>query len=324
MSTLHMKRGTMRIIVMGTPDFAVPSLQAIAAMGNGFDIVLVVTGQDKPRKSKHAAAEASPIKQAALALNLPVHEVDDVNDPHFAEIVAAYKPDVIVVAAFRILPPAVYSQARLGAFNLHASLLPAYRGAAPVNWAIMNGEEETGVTTFFLQQRVDTGTIIMQQKTAIAPEENATELIVRLANIGADVVVETLRRIAAKNAATAPQDDSLASRAPKLTRINTRINWEQPVATLHNFIRGLALKPSAWTTFNDKTLKIFRTTLSTPEHDHPSAPAGSLLVSHGKLYVHGSDGWLELLALQLEGRKPMEAADFARGLHVEGEALRLV
>lgn len=303
----------MRIIFMGTPEFAVPALQAIAAEKSVFEIVLVVTGKDKPRKSKHAAVEPSPVKQAALALELPVHEVDDVKDPAFAETVASCKPDVIVVAAFRILPPAVYEQACLGAFNLHASLLPAYRGAAPVNWSLVNGDRETGVTTFFLQQRVDTGTVILQEKTAIAPDENATDLACRLSEIGAKVVVSTLLMIASGKVTLSDQNDALASKAPKLTRDNTRIDWEQPVARINDFIRGLALKPAAWTTFQGKTMKLFRAAPGELLSENSSASPGRLLVNQGRLYAACSDGWLELLSLQLEGKKNMEASEFVRG-----------
>jgi len=309
---------------MGTPEFAVPSLQSIAAEPDVFELLLVVTGKDKPRRSKHADSEPSPVKQAALALSLPIYEVDDVNDPAFVEVVAALQPDVIVVAAFRILPPAIYEQAHLGAFNLHASLLPAYRGAAPINWSLIKGDRETGVTTFFLQQRVDTGTIILQEKTPISPDENATDLAVRLSKIGAQVVVETLHLIAKKEVIIEVQDDSLASRAPKLTRENTRINWEQPVDALHNFIRGLAMKPAAWTTFQGKTMKLFRAAPATHQSNDVSVASGTVLITQGKLFVKGSDGWLELLSLQLEGRKPMEASEFLKGFRPNAEASRFV
>ncbi len=314
----------MRIIFMGTPEFAVPSLQAIAAEKEKFEIVLVVTGRDKPRKSKHADAEPSAVKQAALALDLPVYEVDDVTCPDFAETVAACRADVIVVAAFRILPPAVYEQASLGAFNLHASLLPAYRGAAPINWAIIRGEGETGVTTFFLQQRVDTGNIILQEKTPIVPDENAGELAARLSVIGARVVVDTLQLMASGSVVVSSQNDALASRAPKLTRDNTRLEWSQSVSALHNFIRGLALKPAAWTTFRGKTMKIFRAVPAELFVANLSAPPGTLFVDQGGLYAKGSDGWLELLSLQLEGRKPMEASEFLRGFRPDAGPALLV
>ena len=309
----------MRIIFMGTPEFAVPSLQAIAAEKDEFEIVLVVTGSDKPRRNKHADSEPSAVKQAAIAHTLPVYEVDDVTRSGFAETVAACRADVIVVAAFRILPPAVYEQAALGAFNLHASLLPAYRGAAPINWAIIRGEAETGVTTFFLQQRVDTGNIILQERTPIAPNENSVDLACRLSVIGARVVVNTLRLIASRNVVVSGQDEAFASRAPKLTHDNTRIVWSRPVSVIHDFVRGLAMKPAAWTTFKGKTMKIFRAAQSELSSERVSATPGTLLFDQGRLYVRCSDGWLELLSLQLEGRKMMEVAEFLRGFRHESE-----
>ncbi|MEI6847477.1 MAG: methionyl-tRNA formyltransferase [Chlorobiaceae bacterium] len=314
----------MRVIFMGTPQFAVPSLEAIAAEHNTFELVMVVTASDKPRRSKYADAEPSPVKRSALALGLPVYETDDVSLPEFAEAVAACRADVIVVAAFRILPPAVYEQAVFGAFNLHASLLPAYRGAAPINWAIIRGERETGVTTFFLQKRVDTGNIILREKTSIAPDENATELAGRLSVIGAKAVVDTLHLIASGQVEVSGQDEAYASKAPKLNRDNTRIVWSQPAASISCFIRGLALKPSAWTTFHGKTMKIFKACVPALFFDSLSALPGSLLVKDGHLYVKGGDGWLELLSLQLEGRKPMEAAEFLRGFRHDQEPLIFV
>jgi methionyl-tRNA formyltransferase len=302
---------SIRIVFMGTPSFAVPSLQAIAA-DDAFRVVLVVTGPDKPRRGKHAEPEPTAVKSAALALGLPVYETDDVDDPSFAEKIESCRVDVIVVAAFRILPPAVYTSARLGAFNLHASLLPAYRGAAPINWAIMKGERETGVTTFFLQQRVDTGNIILKEKLSIGPDENASELAERLSHTGAGVVAETLRRIASGNAVVSEQNDALATKAPKLTRENTRIEWDRPVSAIHDFIRGLSLKPAAWTTFEEKTLKIFKARPLDLPGRTPRAP-GSVLIEGERFCVSGSDGWLEILSLQLEGKKNMEAAEFLRG-----------
>ncbi|MEI8033093.1 MAG: methionyl-tRNA formyltransferase [Chlorobiaceae bacterium] len=310
----------MRIIFMGTPEFAVPSLRAIARAGNEFEIVLVVTGADKPRRGRHADAEPSPIKQAALSLALPVYEADDVQDPAFAAKIESLKPDVIVVAAFRILPPEVYLQARLGAFNLHASLLPAYRGAAPINWALINGERETGVTTFFLQNRVDTGNIILRHSTPIDSLENASELAARLSVIGAGAVLETLQLIASGGVVVSGQDEALVSRAPKLNRENTRIVWSRTASSLQNFIRGLALRPAAWTTFEGKTMKIFKAAVASTSVGELSAP-GRIAVSDGRLYAQGTDGWIELLSLQLEGRKPMEAREFVRGFrHLEGAA----
>ena len=302
----------MRIIFMGTPQFAVPSLKAIAAADDHFELVLVVTGSDKPRRNKHAEAEPSPVKQTAMSRGFTVYETDDVTSQEFADIVAAQRADVIVVAAFRILPSAVFEQASLGAFNLHASLLPAYRGAAPINWAMIKGEHETGVTTFFLQQRVDTGNVILQEKMLIEPAENATDLATRLSEAGARIVVDTLHLIASRKVVVYRQDETLVSKAPKLTRDNTRIKWSQSAKAVNDFIRGLAMKPTAWTTFNGKTMKIFKAIAAPSPETTPASP-GTIVVEHGRLYASCSDGWLELLSLQLEGRKPMEASEFLRG-----------
>lgn len=311
----------LRVVFMGTPHFAVPSLRRVAAMMPEFETVLVVTGCDKPRRSKNSPPEPTPVKEAALELGLPVFEADDVTTLEFAATVAAAKPDVIVVAAFRILPPAVFELPPLGAFNLHGSLLPAYRGAAPVNWSIINGDAETGVTTFFLQRSVDTGNIITSDSTPIGSDENASELLERLAEIGAGTVERTLRMIANGSVTPATQDETLATKAPKLTRQNTRIDWNQPLQRLHDFIRGLAMRPTAWTTFGGKSLKIYRARPS----DEAGAPedAGTLRVEDGRLLVSGSDGWLELLTVQAEGKKAMEGEAFARGLRFGDKALRL-
>jgi methionyl-tRNA formyltransferase len=310
---------------MGTPDFAVPSLRRIAAECDGFELVLVVTGCDKPRRSRNSEPEPTPVKKAALGLGLPVYETDDVRSPEFIKTVAGCRPDVIVVAAFRILPPEVFELPTIGTFNLHGSLLPAYRGAAPVNWAIINGDKRTGVTTFFLQLSVDTGNVITSDEIPIGPEDNASDLLVRLSEIGAGTVMRTLLMIKAGTVVPLKQDDSKATRAPKLTRENTRIDWNQPVQRLHDFIRGLALKPSAWTTFGGKSLKIYRTRPFTGTDallagGAPVAP-GTLALAGGRLLVHGIDGWLELLSLQAEGKKSMDGESFARGLRFGSEPL---
>jgi methionyl-tRNA formyltransferase len=305
---------------MGTPEFAVPSLHRIAAMTPQFETVLVVTGSDKPRRSKNSPPEPTPVKQAALELGLPVFESDDVTSPEFAATVAASKPDVIVVAAFRILPPEVFELPPLGTFNLHGSLLPAYRGAAPVNWSIINGDLETGVTTFFLRKSVDTGNIITMDRTPIGPDENASELLLRLSEIGAGTVGRTLAMIVGGAVTPQKQDERLATKAPKLTRDNTRIDWHQPVQRLHDFIRGLALKPTAWTTFGGKSLKIYkaRPFVTDIAPDEP----GALRIADGRLLAAGSDGWLELLSVQPEGKKAMDGESLARGLRAREEALR--
>ncbi|WP_264357646.1 methionyl-tRNA formyltransferase [Chlorobaculum tepidum] len=312
----------MRVVFMGTPEFAVPSLRRIAAMKPQFETVLVVTGCDKPRRSKNSPPEPTPVKQAALELGLPVLEADDVSSHEFALQVAAARPDVIVVAAFRVLPPEVLELPPLGTFNLHGSLLPAYRGAAPVNWAIINGDAETGVTTFFLQKSVDTGNIITMDRTPIGPDENAFELLKRLSEIGAGTVERTLTMIADGAVMPEKQDERFATKAPKLNRENTRIDWNQPVQRLHDFIRGLALKPAAWTTFGGKSLKIYKAKACAIE-TAPDEP-GTLRIADGRLLVAGTDGWIELLSVQAEGKKAMDGELFARGLRARKEMLRFL
>ena len=310
-------RPFMRIVFMGTPDFAVPSLERIASEKQGFDIVLVVTGSDKPRRKKNAPEEPTPVKKAALRLGLPVYETDDPSSPELAAAVAAARPDVIVVAAFRILPPAVYTLAAQGAFNLHASLLPAYRGAAPVNWAIIRGEKETGVTTFFLQERVDTGSMILMDKIPVAADDNASSLGEKLSLAGASLVMETLRHIAGGLVELQRQDERFASRAPKLTRENTRISWDSPSAGLCDFIRGLAMKPAAWTMLGGRTLKIYRAHPCAGPSSSEDLGPGGVLIDEGRFLVRTADGWIRLELLQLEGKKMMEASEFLRGFRPE-------
>jgi methionyl-tRNA formyltransferase len=308
----------MRIVFMGTPDFAVPSLRRIAAESGEYEVVLVVTGSDKPRRNSRSEPEPTPVKSAALELGLPVYVTDDVRSAEFVARVAESRPDVIVVAAFRILPPEVFELPKLGTFNLHGSLLPAYRGAAPVNWAIIQGESRTGVTTFFLKKSVDTGNVITFDETPIGPDENASDLIVRLSEIGAGTVARTLSMIRSGNVVPQKQDDSLATKAPKLTRENTRIDWSQPVQRLHDFVRGLAMKPAAWTTLGGRMVKICRTRPQAGTIAGEAAP-GTLRIEGGRLFARGLDGWLEVLELQAEGKKAMDGESFARGLRTGGE-----
>ncbi|NTV02138.1 MAG: methionyl-tRNA formyltransferase [Chlorobiaceae bacterium] len=303
----------MRVVFMGTPEFAVPSLRRIAAEATKFEVVLVVTGCDKPRRNSHADPEPTPVKRAAMELGLPVYETDDVKSAEFAAKVADSRPDVIVVAAFRILPPEVFELPRLGTFNLHGSLLPAYRGAAPVNWAIMNGDPRSGVTTFFLQKSVDTGNVITFDETPVGPDENASELLSRLSEIGAGTVARTLSMIAEGPVVPQKQDDRLATRAPKLTRENTRIEWARTVRQLHDFVRGLAMKPAAWTTLGGKMVKIYRTRPFAGNPGGGETAPGTIRIESGHLLARGTDGWLEVLSLQPEGKKAMDGDSFVRG-----------
>ncbi len=305
----------MRIVFMGTPDFAVPSLERLAA--HGYLPVAVVTGPDRPR-GRGQKLTPTPVKEAALRLGIDtILQPESVRDPAFAEAVAALEPDLIVVVAFKILPPAVYQTARLGAFNLHGSLLPRYRGAAPIHRAIMAGETETGVTTFFLREKVDTGNIILQKRMSIGPDETAGEVHDRMMELGADAVLETVRLIEAGQARAVPQDDRLATPAPKLSREEARIPWDRPAPVVHNHIRGLSPFPGAWTTHGDTLLKLYRSRLT-----DGSGEPGTILEAGDRLVVACGEDAVEVVELQREGHRRLPAADFLRGYPLrEGDRL---
>lgn len=296
----------MRLLYMGTPDFAVPALESLVAAG--FPPVAVVTGPDRPR-GRGRQVTPTPVKAAAERLGLhPILQPESVRDPAFAEAVAALAPDVIAVVAFKILPPAVYEQARLGAFNLHASLLPRYRGAAPINRALMDGAAETGVTTFFLRPQVDTGDVILRRRLAVGPDETAGELHDRLARLGAEAVVETVRRIAQGTATTQPQDGAEATPAPKLFKDDARIDWGAGAAAVHNHVRGLSPSPGAWTHHGKTLLKVYRTRPVAAQ----GAP-GTVCEAGERLVVACGTGGVELLEVQQEGKRRLLASDFLRG-----------
>ncbi|MEX0746427.1 MAG: methionyl-tRNA formyltransferase [Rhodothermales bacterium] len=299
----------MRIIFMGTPEFAVPSLERLAHAG--YRPVAVVTGPDRPR-GRGQVVTPTPVKQAALRLGIEtVLQPESVKDPAFADEIRRLEPDLIVVVAFRILPAAVFTSARLGAFNLHGSLLPKYRGAAPINHAVMHGEPETGVTTFFLKEQVDTGNIILKKSLPIGPDETAGEVHDRMMEIGADAVLETVRLIDRGEAVPLPQDDALSTPAPKIHREDCRIRWDRPADVVHNQIRGLSPHPGAWTMHDENLLKIYRTRQSGPPHT--ATTPGEIVEVGERLIVACSEGTLEILELQQEGRKALRAEEFLRG-----------
>lgn len=298
---------------MGTPDFAVPSLDALAA--SGYTPIAVATGPDKPR-GRGRTLRPTPVKQAALHLGIDtILQPASVRDAAFAEAIADLEADLLVVVAFRILPPAVYEAARLGAFNLHGSLLPKYRGAAPINRAVMAGETETGVTTFFLQQKVDTGNIILKRTMPIGPNETATEVHDRMMHLGAEAVVDTVRRIDAGTAVAQPQDDTLATPAPKVFREQAEIDWNQPAERVHNFIRGLAYYPAAWTTHDGTVLKIFRT-----EVVAGNGPPGQVLAASDRLTVACASGAVSVLEAQQPGKRRLPIGAFLRGYALDAGA----
>ena len=305
----------LRVAFMGTPRFAVPSLQRL--LEHPFPIVAVVTVPDKPQ-GRGRRVSASPVKAFALERGLPVLQPSDLRDPGFLSQFAAYQADVIVVVAFRILPAELYSMPPRGAFNLHASLLPRYRGAAPIQRAIMNGERETGVTTFFLKEKVDTGQIILRESTPIGEDENAGDLADRLANLGADVVVRTVQAI--EQGATVPvaQREEDATSAPKILKEDCWIDWSKPSSVIHNQVRALSPEPGALAVFSGRLIKIYAARVSTlPEASLREArPGVVVLCASDQLAVRTGDGALVVDELQQEGRKRLRVGEFLRGFSV--------
>lgn len=297
----------LRLVFMGTPAFAVPSLDALVEAG--YPPVAVVTVPDRPQ-GRGLQPRPSAVKQAALRHGLPVLQPENLREPAFLAEMERLAPDVIAVVAFRILPPEAYRLARLGAFNLHASLLPAYRGAAPINRAIMNGEIETGVTTFFLKEKVDTGDTILMRRVPIGPEETAGELHDRLAELGARVVVETVSHIEDGTAEARRQDERRASQAPKIFKEDAEIDWARTAEEVHNHVRGLSPYPGAWSEHAGTTLKLYRARpargMGAPGEVLEASAEEGLLVACG-------EGALEVLELQREGRERMSAEAFLRG-----------
>jgi methionyl-tRNA formyltransferase len=296
-----------RIIFMGTPEFAVPSLARLLEAGH--EIVTVVTGPDKPR-GRGQKLTPTPVKELALAHHLPLLQPESVKDPAFADAVRAVAPDIAVVVAFRILPRAVFAVPKLGTFNLHSSLLPKYRGAAPINWAVINGDTETGVTTFFLDDRVDTGAMLLQERIAIDPEEDAGSVHDRLAVLGADVVARTVGHILKGDLVPQQQDAGAATPAPKIFKEHCHIDWTKPARVVHDRIRGMSPHPGAFALHDGHVLKIFR---STVQEGRVRGIPGTVLVHDGRLFVMAADHPLELIDLQQEGRRRMTSADFLRG-----------
>lgn len=247
----------LRIIYMGTPDFAVPSLEILVE--NGWNVVAVITAPDKP-KGRGQKLIPSPVKAAALKHEIPVLQPTNLKSPEFIEELKGYRADVQVVVAFRMLPEVVWNMPPRGTFNLHASLLPDYRGAAPINWAIINGEEETGVTTFFLKHEIDTGSIIYQEKEPILPQDNIGSLYEKLMARGSKLVLKTIEAIDKGDVDTYGQDEAKAlHHAPKIFKETCEIDWSKPARSIHNLVRGLSPYPAAWTTLQDKSCKIFAT-----------------------------------------------------------------
>jgi methionyl-tRNA formyltransferase len=301
----------LRIIFFGTPDFAVASLDALVTAGA--NIIAVVTAPDKPA-GRGMQLQASAIKQYAIAKGLPVLQPEKMKSPSFLEELKDLNADLQVVVAFRMMPEVVWNMPPMCTINVHGSLLPQYRGAAPINWAIINGETGTGVTTFKLKHEIDTGDILLQQKVPILPEDNAGTLHNKLMKAGADLLVTTVKGIADGTLREISQRDVAVNElkhAPKLFNEHLLINWDKPVSEIHNFIRGLSPYPAAYTLLNGKQLKIYTSHF---QQDTLSVASGTHDTDHATfLRFAGADGWLYVDELQLEGKKRMNVVDFLRG-----------
>lgn len=295
---------------MGTPEFAVTSLKELVE--NKVNIVGVITAPDKP-KGRGKQLGTSPVKDYAMSQGLNILQPTNLKNPDFLKELHDLNANLQIVVAFRMLPEVVWSMPELGTFNLHASLLPQYRGAAPINWAIINGETETGATTFFLKHEIDTGNIIMQEKEPIHSNDTVGSLYERLMLKGAGLVYKTVHAIENESYTLTPQNESVEIKeAPKIFKDTCQINWDQPSTEIYNFIRGLSPYPCAWTTLNNKTLKVFSSKVT--NHSQPTGQVSS----DNKTYLRFgcSSGSMDILELQLEGKKRMLTTEFLKGYKI--------
>lgn len=317
-----MQKKDLRIIFMGTPEFAVGTLRRLVE--NGYNVVAVVTQPDKPVGRHQDHLQPSQVKQYALEHGLPVLQPEKMKDPEFIEQLASYKADLQVVVAFRMLPEIVWSMPRFGTFNVHAALLPQYRGAAPINWAVINGETETGVTTFFIDKDIDTGRIIMQKPFPVPDDADVEYVYDGLMLLGAEIATETIdllldndgdvKSIAQEDIIN--EDNIVLRQAPKIFKETCRIKWTGTAKQTHDFVRGLSPYPGAWTTLTGTSakpteLKIFKTAKTgKPALDYVP---GTIDADKKHLYIACQDEWLEIQEMQLSGKKRMKAADFLNG-----------
>lgn len=315
-----MEKKDLRIVFLGTPEFAVESLKRLVE--GGYNVVGVVTMPDKPAgRGKHLRASA--VKEYALEAGLPVLQPERLKDETFVEQLRKLEAALFIVIAFRMLPEVVWQMPRLGTFNLHASLLPAYRGAAPINWAVINGESKTGVTTFFLKHEIDTGNVIDREEISISDSDNAGTIHDRLMELGADLTIKTVDRILAGNLSSTPQDEmntgDSEKTAPKIFKETCRIDWNKKAVEIHNLVRGLSPYPGAWSeVLAGETpmgqMKIFETRV---ESGTNALAPGEVEMKNGRMRVGTGDGVLELLSVQAPGKKRMSTADFLRGIRWE-------
>ncbi|MCV6629645.1 MAG: methionyl-tRNA formyltransferase [Flavobacteriaceae bacterium] len=310
----------MRIVFMGTPEFAVTILDRILQAGH--EVAGVVTAADKPA-GRGRKLRSSAVKTYAEKAGLPILQPLKLKDPQFLEALAAWKADVQVVVAFRMLPAVVWQMPTQGTFNLHASLLPQYRGAAPIQWAIINGEQQTGVTTFFIDEKIDTGAIILKKETDIDPKETAASLHDKLMHLGAKAVIETLEKIEQGKVETSIQKNaSHLKEAPKLFKNNTKINWNLQAKQIDCFIRGLYPYPTAWSQLKDgERLTEFKVHEAGYFQSTHQQPVGSLQVEKDKLRVFVPDGYMELYKIQLSGKKAMYIKDLLNGYKLSNKTL---
>jgi methionyl-tRNA formyltransferase len=325
-----MTKKDLRIVFMGTPEFAVETLQALVE--NDYNVVAVVTQPDKPVGRHQTEMQPSQVKQYAVAHGLPVLQPEKMKDPEFIEQLRSYNANLQVVVAFRMLPEVVWAMPEYGTFNVHAALLPQYRGAAPINWAVINGETETGVTTFFLDHDIDTGRIILKKPFAIPDDADVEYVYDGLMHLGAQICLETLEAIIAADGhpASIPQDDSQFSilnsqlkPAPKIFKETCEIDWTKNAKQVYDFVRGLSPYPGAWTTLvgNDKesVLKIYKTRKT---GSATGQKPGTIRVEQKALQVAAGDEWLEIVELQMAGKKRMTARDFLNGMKIENFFVR--
>ena len=312
-----MKKEDLKIVFLGTPEFAVESLSRL--YNEGYNIAGVITMPDKPAGRGHKMLQ-SPVKQFAVEHGLKLMQPTNLKAPEFIEELRSLDADLFIVIAFRMLPEAVWTMPQLGTFNLHASLLPKYRGAAPLNWAVINGDKETGVTTFFLKHEIDTGDIIDQKRVAINPDDNVGDIHDRLMMLGADLTLETVRHIIDGNLKTIEQDKLTGgvdpTPAPKIFKETCLIDWNNNAEKVHNLVRGLSPYPAAWTTLttasgDELQLKIFKTSVS----GQTTLAPGSIVIDKDRMYIACNDRLLEILSLQLQGKKRLDTADFLRGFN---------
>lgn len=314
-----MKKADLRIVFMGTPEFAVETLQALVE--NGYNVVAVVTQPDKPVGRHQTEMQPSQVKQYAVAHGLPVLQPEKMKDPAFVEQLRSYRANLQVVVAFRMLPEVVWAMPEYGTFNVHAALLPQYRGAAPINWAVINGETETGVTTFFLDHDIDTGRIIMKKPFAIPDDTDVEYVYDGLMHLGAELCLETLDAIIAADGhpETVAQDNVLdglpIKSAPKIFKETCEIDWTKSAKQVYDFVRGLSPVPGAWTTLvaadgKETVLKVWKTRKTGKQ----GRGAGTISIEGKTLCISAQDELLEIVELQLAGKKRMLARDFLNGM----------